>query len=118
MLRNKIDSVQYENQIQIAVYVHEMAWGTAWWGRCVVVLYDILAVYLPTMMWCYNVRVTASSLVENQSEQKMEKLCINISDVDIENIKINFEVEFSGIYTIYAFFSDLLCVCPPIFLFD
>ena len=69
------------------------------------------------MMWCYNVRVTASSL-ENQSEQKMEKLCINISDVDIENIKINFEVEFSGIYTIYAFFSDLLCVCPPIFLFD
>ena len=74
MLRNKIvDSVQYENQIQIAVYVHEMAWGTAWWGRCVVVLYDILAVCIPTMMWCYNVRVTASSLVENQSEQKMEK---------------------------------------------
>ena len=29
LLRNKIDSVQYENQIQIAVYVHEMAWGTA-----------------------------------------------------------------------------------------
>ena len=49
LLRNKIDSVQYENQIQIAVYVHEMAWGTAWWGRCVVVLYDILAVYL---LWC------------------------------------------------------------------